>query len=179
LKQKSSLKKVTGIDITYAETSFDLGANTSSKNLTLIQDVFVTCLVGRDRVYTLIFNLDLYNPFKAIEVHYRFRNPSTGEHETGSFRIRLENSSFLVQLIQRINYDECLSVQHVQLSPNIAYEIDCLGCNEFQQQYLDKIFDKRMTQFDMELDSMLNEKLLLGLKGLLDQRRLELDLHLS
>lgn len=160
----------------------------------LIQDIFVTCSADRDRSYTLTINLELDNPFKVIDLRFNspqqkqqlYNNSSSSsskqrveETETnGSFRIYLPDSSFLVQLNQRISYDECLDVKYVQLGPNINYQVECLNCSEDQKKLLDKIFSKKMTQFDAEIDSILSEKLLLGLHILLNQHRLDLDLFI-
>lgn len=99
--------------------------------------------------------------------------------KSGLFRIRLPQSTFLVHLKQRIRYDECLVVNFIQIAPNVNYEIECVGCSDEQQNHLDRIFSKRMTQLDAELDSTLSEKLLLGLQVLFNQQRLELDLYLN
>lgn len=184
----SVLSKVTGIHITQAKTRFNLdetnitrnssrdGNGIVSESYNLLQDVFTSCSADRDRTYTLTINLELNNPFKVIDLHYE---RGKDKQEIGMLQIRLAQSSYLVQLSQRISYDECLEVNYVQLSPTVAYEIDCLDCNEEQKSQLDKIFGKRMSQFDAELDSILSEKLLLGIKSLLSQQRLDLDLYLS
>lgn len=141
----------------------------------LIQDLFVSCSVDKDRSYSLTINLELDNPFKVID--FKFKQPE--DNSIGQFRINLPRSTFLIQLNQRIRYDECLDVKYVQLGPNIEYEIECLTCNEAQKAHLNQVFTKRMNQFDSELDSVLSEKMLLALNILLNQQRLDYDLFLS
>lgn len=143
----------------------------------LIRDIFVTCSTDRDRSYTLTINLELNNPFKVIDL--RFKQNETRNQETGFIRIQLPHSTFLVQVSQRINYDSCLEVNYVQLAPNVAYDVKCIGCLKGQQEFLDKNLSKRMTQLDAELDLMLSEKLILGLQTLLNQQRLDFDLYLN
>lgn len=163
-----------------------------------MRDIFVTCSIDRDRNYALTINLELDNPFKTIDVNYEIplniirresNNTITTSESMGAslkpeqrqsrFRIRMPQSSFLVQLNQRIRYDECIVVNYVQLEPSVNYEIECKGCNPDEQKYLDNVFSKRMTQFDAELDSMLSEKFLLGLQLLLNQERLDLELFMD
>lgn len=73
----------------------------------------------------------------------------------------------------------------MQLSPNIAYEVQCSNDTtavdkiKEEQNYLDKMLSKRMAQLDAELDSMLSEKFLLGLQTLFSQERFDLDLYLK
>ena len=154
----------------------------------LLQDIFVTCSMDRERNYALSINLELINPFEVVDVYYEI--PTTvitkgedlldrGRSNGGLFRIHLSQSTFLVQLNQRIRYDDCLAINYIQLAPNVDYVIECVGCGEEQSQHLDKIFSKRMTQLDAELDAMLSEKLLLGLQILFNQQRLELDLFVE
>lgn len=167
----------------------------------LIQEIFVTCSVDRDRSYALVVNLELDNPFEVIDVYYMtppqlqvengggIDNNTTqsqlqGEQQqatprTGLFRIRLPQSSLLVQLNQRIRYDECLSVNYVQLSPTVNYEIECVDCYGRDQAQLDKIFNRRISQLDVELDAILSEKVLFGLQVLLNQQRIDLDMYLE
>jgi hypothetical protein len=166
----------------------------------LIQDIFVTCSIDRDRSHALSINLELDNPFKVIDVYFETQGPllarshATSEQEynyrpqpaavaqgrrNGLFRILLPQSSLLVQLNQRIRYDECLSVNYVQLSPTVNYVLDCVDCDKSEQEFLDKIFNKRMSQLDAELDTILSEKVLFGLQVLLSQQRLDLDTYLD
>lgn len=225
-----SLSRLTGINITQAETQFDLNAEVVRRRLTttstkspkkdllnstkrvitlkrgasdneiqngngsragkLIQDIFVSCSTDRERSYTLTINLELENPFKVIEFKFNWNPEKEKDHEDkkveedlrekseGVFRIYLPQSTFIVDLNQRIRYDECLDVKFVQLASNINYSVECIDCNEKQKDYLDRILNKKMSQFDAELDSILSEKLLLGLQVLLNQKRLDLDLFL-
>jgi hypothetical protein len=152
----------------------------------LIQDIFVTCSIDRDRSYALSVNLELENPFKMIDVYYEAKGTPSRKQDSdyhprksGLFRINLPQSSLLIQLNQRIRYDDCLSVNYVQLSPTVNYEIDCVGCDKSEQAFLDKIFSKRMSQLDAELDAVLSEKVLFGLQVLLSQQRLDLDTYLE
>lgn len=185
------LSRVTGMNISLAETGFNL------EGQKLIEDIFVSCSADRDRSYTLTVNLELNNPFKSIDLTLagQTNSPKEGETSSGSpvvggkeselleesslFRIYLPQSTFLVQLNQRIRYDECLDVKYVQLGPNVNYDVECLGCSDRQRAHLDRIFRKKMSQFDAELDSLLSEKLLLGLQILSNQKRLDLDLYLE
>lgn len=213
------MSKVTGINITLAETQFNLSetnedndsnTTTTISNSTnsvdsnqivnkqankLIQDIFVTCSADRDRSYSLTINLELDNPFKVIDL--RFNSQPTKQQRQinssqqlesktednndgdGMFRIYLPESSFLVRLNQKISYDECLEVKYVQMEPNVNYQVECLNCNQHEKNLLDRVFGKKMTQFDAELDSILSEKLLLGLQILLNQQRLDLDLFVT
>lgn len=148
-----------------------------------MRDFFVTCSADRDRSYTLTINLELHNPFRSIEISYE-KPVELGTRKPAHFQVRLPQSSFLVQLNQRISYDECLDVNYVQLSPHISFELECKSVLGDQvpgeeQDWLDKTLSKRMSQLDAELDSMLSEKFLLGLQTLLNQRRLDLDLYLK
>jgi len=151
----------------------------------------VACSVDRSRNYALTINLELDNPFKVLEIAYEppigafKRGDSKQSVQTeskspikrqGRFRIRLPQSSFLVQLNQRVRYDECIVINYVQLEPSVSYDIECVDCSEAEQNYLDYVFKKRMSQFDAEIDSLLSEKFLLGLKLLFDQQRLDLEL---
>lgn len=160
----------------------------------LIRDTFITCSVDRDRSYVLAIDLELENPFKTIDVSYeipsaaikRDGNNSIVAKEAdmkrpngGRFRIRLPQSTFLVRLNQRIRYDECIVINYVQLAPNLNYDIECMDCEPHEQRYLDRVFSKRMTQLDSELDSILSEKLLLGLQLLINQERLDLELFME
>lgn len=181
----STLSKAANLNITIAETKFNLQNNeiVTKQNETqqqspnyLIQDFFVTCSIDRDKSYTLTINLELDNPFKMVEFEYRQPNDPTSK---GIFKIFMNQSTYLVQLNQRISYDECLDIKYVQLDPNLNYEINCTTCDEEQKVKLDKLLSKRMTQLDSELNSLLSEKLLLGLQVLLNQQRLDLDLFLS
>lgn len=189
--------------MTLAETHFRLEPSESSLSPNqlekrsaakeqLIRDVFVTCSIDRGRSYALSINLELTNPFKVIEVQFNTPReaPSSSSNEEvtkttsnkaqrGSFLIRLPQSSFLVNLRQRVRYDECLTINYVQLAPQSGHEIECIDCTAEQQSYLDKALSKRMTQLETQLDSILSEKLLLGLEVLLNQQRLELDLLLE
>lgn len=186
------------MNITLAETRYNL-ANQEGQNAVeakneiirpkLVSDIFVTCSADRDRSYTLTINLELLNPFTVIDLRYQQSNKAlqrpqqqgnaSNNQEIGSFRILLPQSSFLVQLKQRISYDECLEVNYVQLAPNVAYEVECVNCVQEEQDYLDRIFSKKMSQLDAELDAILSEKLLLGLQILLNQQRLDLDLYMN
>lgn len=178
------MSKATGLNITLAYTEFNqnhLGSGLGTAKNEIIKplvlyDYFVTCSVHRDHSYTLTINVELNNPFKVIEIHYQMPNE---EKEASSFKILMPQSTFLVKLNQRISYDECLEVKYVQLAPNVSYEIECATCSEQDKSYLDKILKKRMTQLDAELDSLLSEKLLLGLQTLLSQQRLDLELYMS
>lgn len=187
-----TIAKATGVNITLAETCFDLRSydvaaelsrTPELKNqvqLNFVRDCFVTFSAERDRSYTLTINLELNNPFKVIDILYNKQIVNNeNQEEVGSFEIRLPQSTFLVQLSQRINYDECLTVNYVQLAPNVSYEIICESCTQKEHEHLDRSFSKRMTQLDAELDALLSEKLLLGLGLLLSQQRLDLDAHLS
>lgn len=209
-----SLSKSTGINITLAETHFGLEPTSAKErnelaptgeeranedepargHQSLIQDIFVTCSVDRDRSYALTINLELENPFKVIDVYYDAArrdkraagrtgaqqvDQQAGMRAAGLFRVHLPDSSLLVQLSQRIRYDECLTVNYVQLSPTVNYEIECVDCDEREQTKLDKIFSKRMSQLDAELDAILSEKALFGLQVLLNQQRLDLDMYLD
>lgn len=181
------------MNITLAETQFSLdGSRSVAETMNdinrpkLVSDIFVTCSADRDRSYTLSINLELANPFKVIDLRFNHNqksqqtaNGDQDNQETGLFRVRLPQSTFLVKLNQRISYDECLDISYVQLAPNVAYEVECIGCGTELREYLDKVFNKRMTQLDAELDSMLSEKLLLGLQTLLSQQRLDLDLYMN
>lgn len=142
----------------------------------LIQDIFVTCSVGRDRSYALSINLELDNPFKTIDLHYELPQTlrSVGKNR-GRFQISLPQSSLLVQLSQLIKYDECLTINYVQLAPSVNYEIVCNTCSEQERAHLDAALEKRMTKFDTQLDALISEKILFGLQVLLNQKRLELD----
>lgn len=163
-----------------------MSSNVESKTIkhALLKDIFVTCSADRDRSYYLTINLELNNPFKTIDLRFQdemnmkdlAKRPKSTQF--GSFSILMPQSSFLVQLNQKISYEECLEVNYVQLAPNVMYELSCVACDKEQQDYLDKSFAKRMTQLDVELDSMLSEKLLLGLQTVLSQQRLDLDLYL-
>ena len=143
----------------------------------IIQELFVTCSVDRDRSYALTIDAELDNPFKVVDVRYdiNYAQSAASPKPTGLFRVHLPQSSFLVQLSQRVRYDQCLSVSYILLAPNVNYELECLDCSEKEAERLEKIFAKRMQQFDSELDFMLSEKLLLGLQVLLDQQRIEID----
>lgn len=178
------------MNITLAETKFESYDQASSLGLqtrqaTLVRDFFVSCSADRDRSYTLTINLELHNPFKVLELSYE-KPAELGKGKLAFFQIRLPQSSFLVQLNQRISYDECLDVNYVQLSPHISYQIEAkqsLGSPvaevpRAEQDYLDKMLSKRFTQLDSELDAVLSEKFLLGLQTLLEQQRLDLDLYL-
>lgn len=134
-----------------------------------MRDIFVTCSADRDRSYSLTINLEINNPFKELEfVVFQDDN-------IGYFRILMPQSTFLVQLNQRVRYDECLEVDYVQLAPSVRYDLACISCDKRQKEQLDKSFNKRMAQIDSEIDSILSEKLLLGIKSLLNQQRLDLD----
>lgn len=216
----SSLAKAIGLNVTLAETHFQVkterdsdevqyekrtnevseatkrhGNQTESDaSVSLIQDIFVTCSIERDRSYALSINLELDNPFKVVDVYYESlslhskkhaseqqqqNNTNQGRRRTGLFRILLPQSSLLVQLNQRIRYDDCLSVNYVQLSPTVNYDIECVGCDKDEQELLNKIFGKRMSQLDAELDAILSEKVSFGLQVLLSQQRLDLDTYLD
>lgn len=197
----SPLSKALGVNVTLAETRFNIvqphGAHNaeasneinstrrarapkarSEQPVSLIQDMFVSCSVGRNRNYALSVNLELDNPFKTIDLHYDIPESNQAAHPDkrfGRFRISLPKSSLLVQLSQRIRYDECLMVNYVQLAPLVNYEIECDTCDKQESAHLNRTLGKRMNQLDAELDALLSEKLLLGLKVLLNQQRLELD----
>lgn len=189
------LSRATGINITLAETHFPIAENNNRNEIvnstrshnsnvsrapSLIQDIFVTCSIGRDRSYTLAINLELDNPFKTIDLRYDIHEQASHElkgKKNGQFRIGLPQSSLLVQLSQRLKNDECLTINHVQLAPSVNYEIECADCDEQERLHLDNVFTRRMTQFDAEFDSIISEKLLLGLQMLLNQQRLDLDLY--
>lgn len=172
-------------------------AGESSRN-GLIRDIFVTCTMDRDRSYSLSINLEFENPFNNIDLIWEMPDVSergtlvnnvepTGNqtnkwanhNNKGHFHIRLPQSTFLIQLIQRFRYDECLAVNYVQLAPNVSYELECASCSPGQQRYLNNVFNKRMNQIDSELDSILSEKLLLGIQLMLDQQRLDLELFME
>lgn len=160
----------------------------------LVRDVFVTCSADRNGIYTFTINLELENPFKTIELGFEPPQPSADLRiDTGgnkkeklqlranekSFSIKLPRSSFLVRLNQRVSYDECLVIKYVQLSSDSLYEIDCPKCTPEERNYLDKLFARPTTQLDNELDTMLGEKLSLGLGVLFSQQRLYLDLYIN
>ena len=166
---------------------------TRSQRASLIQDIFVTCSIERDRSYALAINLELDNPFKVIDVYYESSGLSTRQHaitqqrnqtvqevgRRGLFRISLPQSSLLVQLNQRIRYDDCLRVNYVQLSPTVNYELECVDCSASDREFLDKVFKRRMSQLDAELDAILSEKIRFGLQALLSLQRLDLDTYLD
>lgn len=171
------MSKVSGINITLAETHFELDANNEKNNSsrpTLLHDIFVTRSADRDRGYSLTINLELDNPFKVIEVVFK-----NEQSEINQITISLPQSSFWVQLNQRIRYDECLEVNFIQMAPNMRYDLICTSCDKRQKGELDRSFAKRMLQLDAEIDSILSEKLLLGLQSTLTQERLDLDLFLD
>lgn len=209
----SSLSKAIGVNITYAETHFhidghheknELPENNTDKRtindidqgessgVSLIQDIFVTCSVNRDRSYGLSVNLEIDNPFKVIDIHYELPRALQEQQQKqqaentvgtikrrGKFQIRLPQSTILVQLHQRIRYDECLAINNVQLAPAVNYEIECTGCSDSERDYLDKIFSKKLSKFDAEFDAVLSEKILFGLHFLLNQQRINLDLDMD
>lgn len=168
---------MSGINITLAETQFELDSTNRVNNgsrPTLLNDIFVTCSADRDRSYSLTINLELDNPFKMIQVVFE-----NEQGETNNLMILLPQSAFWVQLNQRIRYDECLEVNFIQMAPNVRYDLICVSCDKKQKEELDRSFNKRMAQLDAEIDSVLSEKLLLGLQSILTQQRLDLDLYLD
>lgn len=196
----AALSKASGLNITQAETTFnsnEIDTNRKQNNLhketmnqtesrsKLIRDTFVTVSAERDRSYTLTINLELNNPFKVIKMRYiRDKNQQNDagnvvEDTVGSFSIRLPRSSLLVHLSQRISYEDCLGINHVQLATNGPIDISCDSCATKELENLDKILLKRASQLDAELDSLLSEKLLLGLRTLLNHQRLDFDIFLS
>lgn len=144
----------------------------------MLRDISVTCSAKKDRSYTLTINLELKNPFDSI--YFRFKpSEKIGNKEIGEFRVLLSQSTFVVQLNQRIRYDECFDVDYVQLETNVAYTLKCSSCDDIQKSNLDKLFHKKMALFDAQLDLVLSDKLLLGLQYLLSEQRLDLDLYLN
>lgn len=180
------------MNVTGAETRFELE---TSRSEPLLREMFISCSADRDNGYTLTINLELDNPFKEVSIHYDKAtnlpglslgnqlqsngtvNQKAQQPTHGLFQILLPNSSFLVQLSQKIDYDGFLVVKYVQLAPNVSYDFLCDKCSDNDREYLEKIFGKRMSPFDAELDAILSEKLLLGLQILLSQQRLDLDLN--
>lgn len=183
LIEHRSLSKITGLNITSADTHFDLGAlgqdyKVNASKLSLLQDIFVTCSAGKDRSYTLTMNLELKNPFDRVD--FRFKpSQKIGNKETGLFSILLPDSTYTVELSQLIRYDECLDVKYVQLGLNTNHTIQCVGCDAVEETNLNKMFNKKRAQLDAELDLVLSEKFMLGLKYLLSEQRLDLDLYLN
>lgn len=163
------------MNVTMAKTKF-VGSN-GTKN-SLIQDMFVTCATDRNRKYIITLNVELENPFENVDLEIERFDEKTHLTEHADIRFKLSKSTFLVQLNQLISYDQCLEVNYVQLSPSMNYEIQCDGCDDNMNSYLDRIFTKRMTQLDGELDTLLSEKLLLGIQSVLSQQRLDLDLYM-
>lgn len=179
----SILAKATGVNITMAETKFQLNGlikrNTNEVNdVPLIEDLFISCSTDRNRQIIFTINLELVNPFKDVVVHYI---PPDGNQTSipTIFHIHLLQSTFLVQLSQQIGYEECLHVNLAQLAPNVDYFIECEDCTDAQEKYLDRQFKKRMTHLDSELTALLSDKLVYGLRILLNQERLELELYLD
>lgn len=193
-----------GVNLTLAETHFSLESETEptsepAHKTPILRELFVSCSVERDRSYTMTINVELTNPFMVIDLHYdipsalsskRSVSPQPDPQQaslggdkpskrTSLFKVRIPQSTFMARLSQRISYDECLTVNYVQLSPNVKYEVDCVDCSAEERDHLEKIFSKRMTQLDTELDSMLSDKLALGLQMLLNQERLDLDLYVN
>lgn len=161
-----------------AETQFE-SENENEIKASLIQDMFVSCSTDRNGNYMLTMNLELDNPFRLIEASFLTNQTQADTSAPGEFKIRMPGSTILVQLNQLINYDECLEVQYVQLSPNFDYSIDCDHCNDDQKLQLDKTVAKRRSQLDGEIDALISGKLLLGIQTLLNQQRLDLDLYLK
>lgn len=170
------------MNLTEASTKFNWIFETNneiegSKPRTFIQDAFITCSFDRFRNYELTINLELANPFDQIDIVFVYHNNTDSSDKRLQMKVVMPDSTMLVQLKQYIKYDECLDVQYVQFSPDVTYELECSECNEDQRRYLDKIFHKRTARIDAELDALLSEKLELGLRTLLSQKRLDLDLY--
>lgn len=145
----------------------------------MLKDIFVNCVVERDRTYALTVNLELDNPFRVIEIESEAYLEGHGEPQIIKSRIHLPKSFMLVQLRQRIKYDECIQVAYVQLEPNVSYDVECVDCTDEQQNFVDKLFGRRMSQIDSEVNILLSDKLSLGLQILFNQQRLDLDLYLD
>lgn len=182
-----TLSKAANINLTLVETRFNLDntIDTTTRTDKLVRDMFITCSADRDGIYTFTINLELENPFKMIELHFEpprskdmLHNLQVAHLEPEKvFHIALPQTSFLIQLSQSVSYDECLTMKNAQLSSTISYELDCPKCTPGERAYLDRVFKDRMSQIDYALDTLLSEKLSLGLGVLLSQRRLYLDLE--
>lgn len=176
----AALGSAMGMNIELVTTSFELAnvngtqSEASSKS-EFLREVFVGCRIDRSHAQTLLVNIEMLNPFQVIDV--RFESMQDEDSAPGHFRIHLANSTFLVQLLQRVSYDECVNVNYVQLAPNSSYEIECLECSKQQEDIFNKILQKRLPQMDTELDKLLSEKILLGLEVLLSQERFEFTHH--
>lgn len=166
-----------GLNITIAETNFDLkslkllSGDKVKKESSLIEDIFIACSADKGRQNVVAVNLELANPFKRIEIHYI----PEGSSVSIKFDLNLQQSSFLAQLTQQLGYEECIHINYVQLTSNVEYLIECDECNETNQKQLDRMFKKRVSHLDAELCSLLSDKMMYGLRNLLDQERLELE----
>lgn len=181
-----------------------MGNSSSNTNLIeshdnkLVRDMFITCSAGRNGIHTFTINLELENPFRTIELSFETPQVSSDLSQQGSrggdkkeksqsaatadektFFINMPRSSFLVKLNQRVSYEDCFMIKYVQLSSNSIYEINCPKCTPTELNYLDKLFARPTTQLENELDTMLSEKLSLGLAVLFSQQRLYLDLYIN
>lgn len=168
-----------GLNMTIAETKFDIDdmqarkTNNTKNEPSLIEDIFIACSADRGRQNVVAVNLELANPFKRIQIHYI----PDGSINPIKFYLNLQQSSYLAQLTQQLGYEECIHINYVQLTSNVEYVIECDECDDNNQKQLDRMFKKRVSHLDAELCSLLSDKMMYGLRSLLDQERLELEMN--